>query len=251
VGILLGWNIMVIVTVGLIPSILAIILKLRITNPLFYVKVFFGYNYNLIKEVIKPSLAFMSFPIGFSILYQGFTIVINRYFGSDVLVQFNTTRTMINFIRNMGDIVIFGVKSELSIAYGKGDLVRMRRIHRKTILYSFLLTALSCLFIIIFGKYIYIEWTRGAIEFNLELALVMIFNTLLYNLWNSNSVILTSTNRHSKLSIVYLLMSVLSIVSAYLIGPIQSILLVAACLSITDISCLIYSGLTVRKYLMQ
>lgn len=82
-----------------IPPILVIAFK-RIDSQKYYIYHFSlkSINYTLLKELIKPAIAFLSFPLGNAILLQGFTLIVNKYFGADEVVSYSTTRTMCNFI---------------------------------------------------------------------------------------------------------------------------------------------------------
>lgn len=249
-GILCGLSIVWIVTLAIIPSFIVILYKIHKTNQLFPVRFNRSLDIVLLKKIIKPSLAYMSFPIGFSLLYQGFTLLVNKFFGSETLVQFNTTRTMVNFVRNMADIVIVGVKPEFSIAYGKKDLKRMKMIYNKTLWASLAITFLCCGILFFGGRAIFEIWTRGKVPFSMPLTLTFILVIILYTLWNSNSIFLTATNRHTRLSLVYLLSSFIALVAGYFISNLQIIELTALSLSITEIACCLYS-FSVTKHFIQ
>ncbi|EGX26730.1 hypothetical protein BSEG_04588, partial [Phocaeicola dorei 5_1_36/D4] len=97
----------------LAPRIISLIYRINNT------KKYFDYRFSLkstnillLKQIIVPSITFMSFPIGNAIIYQGFTLVVNKIFGADALVLFNTIRTLCNFVKTMITTILQAVWPE-------------------------------------------------------------------------------------------------------------------------------------------
>lgn len=150
----------------------------------------------LFKELLFPSLAFMGYPISNIMIYQGFTILVNKFLGVEAMVGYNTIRTLTSFVRKIINIIQSSIWPEYSIAYGKNDINRMRNLHRKAFSIAFPLTIIITIFIMIFGKTIYEIWTNNKIAFDYSLAFSFCFLTIIRNLWDTSNVVMIATNKH-------------------------------------------------------
>lgn len=165
----------------------------------------------LFKSVLWPSLTFMSFPLGNTIVLQGYTLVVNSFFGADSVVLYNTTRTLCNFVKTLLGTLQGAVWPEYSIAYGKKDFNLMRHLHRKIIKITVLTSTSAGLGLLLFGPVMFEIWTRSSVEFSYMLMVVFVLVIFIESLWTSSSVTLMATNNHSRLGIIYVFSSLLSI----------------------------------------
>ena len=190
----------------------------------------------------------MSFPVGNAVISQGFTLVVNKAFGANDLVLYNTTRTMTNFVKTIMGTIATSVWPEFTISFGKKDYSRMQKIHRLSLFFSSLIAVLISFTLIIFGEYIYTIWTSGAIKFNFNLMAVFLLVLVVNNLWYTSSVTMMATNNHSKLGILYMISSFFSLLLAYFLIPIwHSLIVTALCLLIVDA---VLSAYTIRNSLL-
>lgn len=222
------------ITMGCVMfNINLVLLCILITLPQLYLivfkfyhsKKFFAYkfslkqlNFSLIKEIILPSISFMSFPIGNAIVLQGFTIVVNNYFGANSVVLYNTTRTLCNFIKTFVATIQNAVWPEYTIAYGNKNYALMRHLHRKVIKVTLLVSITMGCSLILFGPIIYKIWTKGVVVFQYSLMITYVVVLITESLWTSSAVTLMSTNNHSKLGLVYIESSLLSLLIAIFVG---------------------------------
>ena len=172
----------------------------------------------LLKQVITPSLSFMSFPLGNAIVLQGYTLLVNKYFGADSVVLYNTTRTMCNFIKTILATVQNSIWPEYSISYGKRDFGRMRYLHRKAIKIAFLGSVAISLFLMVTGPYIYQFWTQNKVVFQYGLMAAYLLIIIVENLWTASGVTLMATNNHSVLGVFYVITTVLSLLLAVFVA---------------------------------
>lgn len=188
-------------------------------------KIYFQYKFSIydidfkfIKKLLLPSVGFLSFPLGNAIILQGYTLLVNKFFGVDSVVLFNTTRTMCNFAKTLLSTVQQSVWPEYSIAYGKKDFVRMRLLHRKTLKTAMFGITIIAIGLLILGPYIYTIWTHNQVIFDYSLMVAFLINLFFNNLWLSSSVTLMATNKHLYLGIWFVLSAGLSLVIAYFIA---------------------------------
>ncbi len=227
----------------LLPRIFSFVFKLVDTKKHFdYSFQFKDVNWKLFKKVLLPSLTFMSFPLGNAMIFQGFSLIVNKYFGAEILVLYNTTRTLTSFLTQILGAILHSVWPEFSLSYGKKDIKRMRELHRKAFVVGTSTAFLISIFLLIFGKYIYSLWTQGKVEFNFYLMLAFLIVLIFRNIWSTSSVALMSTNKHSKMGLLYVLFSFLSICAAIILATYySSITLNVYCLLIIEISLCIYT----------
>lgn len=188
----------------------------------FHSKKFYNYHFSLhsadwpiFKSVLLPSLSFMSFPLGNTIVLQGYTLVVNAFWGADSVVLFNTTRTLCNFIKTLLGTLQNSVWPEYSIAYGKGDYNLMRHLHRKILKITIATSFCAGVGLLVFGPFIFRLWTHNEIVFSYSLMSVYVVALFIESLWTSSSVTLMATNNHTKLGIIYILAASFAIAIAY------------------------------------
>ncbi len=215
---LLKIHITIMVVLICMPNIILIYFKHRNGRKYFrYNFKFSDIDFSLVKQLIIPSVGFLSFPLGNAIILQGYTLLVNKFFGEESVVLFNTTRTMCNFAKTLLSTVQHSVWPEYSIAYGKKDFERMRSLHRKTIKTAIIGMTVIAVFLLILGPNIYTIWTHGQVDFDYELMIAFLVVLFFNNLWISSSVTLMATNKHVFLGLWFVLSAGISLYIAYLI----------------------------------
>ncbi len=183
----------------------------------------------LFRTILLPSLSFMAFPLGNTIILQGYTLVVNSFFGADSVVLYNTTRTLCNFIKTFIGTLQSAVWPEYSIAYGNKNFCLMRSLHRKILRISVLLSSIIGIGLLLLGPIVFDIWTRGAICFSYSLMSSYVLVLFVESLWTSSSVTLMATNNHTKLGLVYIFSSSIGIFIAFIVAregmPLWSIVL--------------------------
>lgn len=200
-----------------IPPIIVITIK-RFDSQKYYRYQFSlnSINYHLLKTLITPALAFLSFPLGNAFLLQGFTFIVNKYFGADEVVSYNTTRTMCNFIIILLGTIQTSVWPEYSIAYGSNDLLRMRTLHSKALSLTMIGAILCAIFIIVFGPIIYRIWTNGEVPFSYPLMTLFLIIIVANMLWSASGVTLLATNKHKVLGYIYSFGTLFAFIGAWI-----------------------------------
>ena len=202
-----------------IPYIILLIIKKSDARKYFPHKISIAdINMKLLKALFVPSVSFMSFPLGNAIVLQGYTLVVNKYFGTDCVVLFNTTRTMCNFIKTFLSTIQNSVWPEYSIAYGNSDYRRMRNLHRKTLHVTIFCIIVICSLLLIFGPLLYRIWTHGEVDFQYPLMCAFLVVLFFEMIWTSSGVTLMSTNNHVRLGLVYVSGAVISIITGIILS---------------------------------
>jgi O-antigen/teichoic acid export membrane protein len=233
----------VLVSIYIVPRCISFAYKSYDTKQYFRYRFSFKFsNWVLFKKVLTPSITFMSFPLGHAIIFQGFSLLVNKYFGANSLVLYNTTRTLSNFIKTLLDTLQQAVWPEYSIAYGKNDIVRMRNLHRKAFVVATAGSVLLSICILLTGKYIYAIWTNHKIVFDASLMLAFLVVLICRNVWVTSSVSLMATNQHSVLGIFYIFSAFISIGLAFIFyHSLHSLALTVYCQLLVEVSLSIYA----------
>jgi hypothetical protein len=118
----------------------------------------------------------------------------------------------------------------------------MRELHQKAFVLATSAALLISIFLLIFGNYIFSLWTREKVEFSFSLMLAFLITLIFRNIWSTSGVALMATNKHSKMGLMYVLFSTVSIfVAIVLTKYFPSILLNVYCLLIIEISLCLYT----------
>lgn len=171
-----------------------------------------------LKAILLPSLSFMAFPLGNTIILQGYTLIVNSFFGADSVVIYNSTRTLCNFAKTLMGVLQGAVWPEYSIAFGKQDFNLMRHLHRKTLKTTVVISILACAGLLMFGPFIFRIWLHNTLPFDYGLMATYVLTLFMESLWISSSVTLMATNNHTRLGIMYLLSASLSIAGAHILA---------------------------------
>jgi O-antigen/teichoic acid export membrane protein len=243
VALLFQLPIVTLVSIYLLPKLLLFLYFLIDANKYFAFSFKLKYfDFKLLKEVMIPSVSFMSFPFAYTVIFQGFTLLVNKYFGANSVILFNTTRTMANFIKTLLSSVQNSVWPEYSIAFGKSDFNRMRILHRKTLVISTTISTFLCVFLLFFGDFIYEIWTHGKIQFDLNLMIAFLMIVFVQSFWTSSSITLMATNNHTKLGGLFLSLSLISLTVAYVLLQIfPNIILTTSCMLLIDLGIAVYA----------
>lgn len=217
-GVALKLSIPLILLLVLIVKIIGVLLKYNDSRSYYKLKISLNFfDLAQIKRTFVPAISFFILPISNSIAFQGFTLLINSMLGSIAVVQFNTLRTLISFVRSGIDILYNSMWPEITLAYGRKDFLLMRTLNRYTIFFSLAIVTIFSLILAVFGKSIFIIWTGNEIEFNSVLFYLFLVTVFSNTLWSSSCVILQSTNNHKLSSLLYLIATMVSLGIAYVI----------------------------------
>lgn len=202
-----------------LPYIACLFAKIILAKSFFRVQINFkNISYKVFKNIFYLGLGFLSFPLANAILLQGFTLVVNHFFGANSVVLYNTTRTMCNFIKTFLNTILASVWPEYSIAYGNKDVLRMKSLYYKAMKMSVVLALIISALLLTFGPIIYRFWTDNEVVFSYSLMCAFLIVLIINTLWNTGCVALLSTNNHTKFGIVDVTATILSLICAIIVA---------------------------------
>lgn len=217
----------VFVAVGIaIPRLVILFYKWIDTRALFsYSFALRNVSFNDIKSSVLPSLSMVSFPLSNTVVMQGLSLIVNKFFGASELVLFNTTRTLGNMIKFGSSVVTTSFYPEFAVAYGQEDISKIKRLNSYCTLSAIVISVLSIVVILPFGEWIFSIWTGEKVAFSFSLMATFLIVIVIDNYWNALIAPLVSTNMHSFLGIISLILSVLVVLLAFVFSMKSTILL--------------------------
>lgn len=177
-----------------------------------------GFSYarkQVISELLKPSIAFMAFPIGLALSLQGVVIVIGLTLGAASVTLFTLYRTLSRLLIQVATTINQAVWAEISVAYGKDNFELMQKLNRKSYSFSFWFGLVGVLVVGLLGDFLIKIWTHSSVSPNSTLLWILLAGAYVNMLWQSNWVLLMATNNHSRISVAFVITSVLTLLSAY------------------------------------
>ncbi|MCC5612739.1 hypothetical protein LC612_40135 [Nostoc sp. CHAB 5834] len=170
-----------------------------------------------VAALVRPSANFFLFSTGNLFILQGTTLIIAYYLSPVAVVLFNTTRLVVNLIKQLVSIVTKSMWVEFTVALSNHNMELARIIHSRGLQISVGLTLLSILFFEIAGRYFFILWTKGAIEPAQPFFTMMLLTTLSYSLWNTSITVSMACNRLGSQAAWFLVSNFLSVLIVILL----------------------------------
>ena len=170
-----------------------------------------------IKRLLKPSLAYMGFPLGNAIYFQGITLAVNAILGAPSVVLFNAVRTLSRVIAQAVTIIKHAAWPEFSSLIGAGDIASARRLARGIWGGAFAFSVVASVGLIIAGPFLLGLWTHGAVTIHRWTLALYLAGVVANTWWSVGSAVLLSTNTHEGLAARYVASSCLGVVAACLL----------------------------------
>ncbi len=164
-----------------------------------------------LRDMLRPALSFLAFPLGNALTLQGMSVVVGTTLGPVALALFNTYRTLSRLPVQMLTTFNRALWPEISRSFGAGDRQMLRRLYERGTTLSLVACAVACILIFVTAKWLLGVWTNHHIPFEpliLALFLLVAFGGCA---WQVGQVMLTATNMHERLAVVYLLAALVSV----------------------------------------
>lgn len=189
-----------------------------------------------VREMLAPSLGFIAMPLGAAVSVQGFLLVVGVVLGPVAVTVFSTARTLtrigLQIINSLGS----GIWPELSTAFGAGNLLLARKLHRHAYQASLILAFSCATSLWLFGPKFYASWVRNAVVLDLPCFHLLLIVSVANSLWFASAIVQMSANRHSRLAVTYLLAALCSCGFGYLLTEHLGLVGAAAALLLIDLT---------------
>lgn len=207
-----------------------------------WLKVGFSHsNKGIIRELLKPAIAFMAFPLGLALSLQGALLVIGALLGPVSVVIFSTYRTLSRLLIQAITIVNQATWPEISAAYGTKNYSLARRLHRKGFSLAFWLGLIGVFVVGLLGEWFVGIWTQNKLPSQPVLLWILLVVSYINILWQSSWVLLMATNKHVQTAKIFLVTNVFSLVFIAVIASEFGIEWAAASLIFAELPMLIWA----------
>jgi O-antigen/teichoic acid export membrane protein len=165
----------------------------------------------------------MAFPLGNSLALQGPILIIGFLFGPAMVATFSAMRTLARIPYQITFAFSSSISPEMTFAYGARNFKLLRKLHRKSWALNTIAVSIVALTIGFFGESIVHIWLRKTIVFDALILNGLLVTTFMLSLWNSSSMVLMSSNKHSELAKYYLISNVLGFFISYTLSALTNI----------------------------
>lgn len=176
-----------------------------------------------VRHLLKPAIAFMSFPLGLALSLQGMVLIIGMTLGSAPVVMFSAYRTLTRLLVQVITMLNQAVWPEISVAYGAGEVELVRYLHRKGSNISFWISLFAVVLLGAAGEWFVGLWTHHAFVQNQVLFALLLANTFLNVLWQTSWVVLMATNQHQRMTLAFIMSAVFALLLAALVMPVLGV----------------------------
>lgn len=172
-------------------------------------------SFKHIKQLIRPAIASMSFPLGLSLTMQGMILLINSLAGSIGVTIFSLYRTFTRVPIQIATSVNQAFWPEISYLYGNNETRSVRKLVSKMQLICSGFGIAVVLTIYSMGPFLIDLWASTPLQHDNFLLNTLTLAALVHIFWQPFWVAMMATNKHSKFAIWFLIISSISFVFAW------------------------------------
>ena len=157
----------------------------------------------------------MFFPLGNTFIIQGMTTLTGIMLGATQVVVLNTVRMVINFSKNINNLINNSVLPELSLHISQKDYSKARLLHTTCCQLNTGLSLIIGITLMLGGVWIIQFWTNGEVEVESSFLYAFVLVSIVNTFWNSSLYVPLSVNQHMKISKIFMLGSLVSLFCAW------------------------------------
>ena len=206
----------ILVTINFLKSLTLFIIYKNNKKKLSLVLTYYDLKY--IKNIFKLSLSYYFQNVSSIIKNNGVLILVGLYFNSSIVGLLATTKTLFYFLPNRFlDIFNNSLYYEYSKSFGQKKNNNLTMIFKAQIKITLiiLLFYISCS--LLFGREIYGFWLNHEYDLTFVLLFLIVFESFLFNLYNSIEVMIKAVNKFFKTTMVSLFFSMTTLLLTYLL----------------------------------
>jgi O-antigen/teichoic acid export membrane protein len=171
-----------------------------------------------LKSMMRPSLAYMAFPLSNALSFQSFTLLCGAMFGPAAVAAFNAYRTIARVPVQMTSILSHALWTEFSRLYANGERERLRAVFRKAFSLNITISVGAAFVVLGLSPLIVKYWSSGKIQFVFSLMVVFSIYSMVASFWHVSRVVVLSVNRHESLGVSLILSCVVALVAGWGLG---------------------------------
>ena len=168
---------------------------------------------------LAPSLLFLLLTVANGLSIQGTVLVLSSTLGAVAVVVFSTTRAVANVVRQVVAVLLNVVWPELTRLEAAGRKDRIALAHRLVVKLAAAAAVPLSAWLFFSGPALYRLWTGGRTVPDVALMRLLLVDQMLATPWFASSALLTATNRHRALSLLFVSAGAASLVLCLLLVP--------------------------------
>ncbi len=167
-------------------------------------------------KLFKLSLSYYAETLTTLIKHNGLIILLGIFFTAELVGLVSTAKTLFYFLPlKFVTILIHTIIYEYSRTFGKKKIQLLKYNYRRHIYYTLLILVVFIFGSLIIGPKIYNFWTNNKYDLDYFLLLLIVFDSVFYNLRNTVCSIMKSVNKFFKPTIIETFLSILAILISY------------------------------------
>ncbi|WP_439672257.1 Polysaccharide biosynthesis protein C-terminal domain-containing protein [Cupriavidus necator] len=171
-----------------------------------------------LREMLLPAIAMLAFPFGNALNLQGIVLLAGTMFGPAAVAVFSAMRTLARIPYQLAQLVNLALAPEIGRLYGEGKTTALRSLYRRATAGCVTLAVLSSGALYVTGDLISRYWTHGKLMPAHPDYGWLLLAAVVNSLWYTGSLMFTSTNNHTRYSLLYLGSNAAGLLIAYLAG---------------------------------
>jgi len=164
-----------------------------------------------VKEMLIPSLSYMSYTLSFALSIQGITLVTGAVLGPAATAVVSTVRTLTRMGAMASNMFNHTLEPEYAQLYGQSRRDAMKNLYRRQILIVASIAGVYTLATLACGEWILNHWTHGRIHPSFVLLFLMTVSVTFEMLWSLFQTPFVATNRHKFFALWYVGFSALAV----------------------------------------
>jgi O-antigen/teichoic acid export membrane protein len=197
-------------------------------------------SWGKVREMLRPAFSFMMFPLGNSIYFQGLSFVVNATMGAPAVVVYNACRVVSRVVPMATQVVRQTLWIEYPALFATGQVKKILTLQRGAAGLTWLLIVAMLAVIIPLGPWLIGIWTMGDVSIDRILLGLFVLVAGVNAMWNINSTLLLSINKHERFSLLYIVCMVAALAFSYVGGFIWGFYALAGGLIISEVPLCVY-----------
>lgn len=173
-----------------------------------------------IRRLARPALTFAGFPLGQALGTQGMLMVVSSASGPGAVAVFSTLKQLAGPVVQAMSLIHNSIWPEMSAAMGRGDLALARQLHHRAWRLCLCLVVVVQGALAVTGRQLFEFWTQGHMSFDGLLFALLLGAAGVRVLWYMSFVVPLAINRHSRLAILFVIATALSLPVAMVLLPV-------------------------------
>ena len=193
-----------------------------------------------VRALVRPALAYVCIPIGQSLNLAGTQMAVNYALGSTSVVIFSAARTVSRAALQMVQLVNSTFEPEMTIAYGAGKVDLVRSLHRRACQLALAVALVIVMGLITVGPWFLTHWSSHHVPPSRGLLSILLLVVVFFAMWNTSSTLMTATNQHQRLAVVYVIATAFTCGVCFLLAHWEGLYGAAGALLISELAMNVY-----------